>query len=67
MKAGWFGWNRRHINKREVCHPGGRRFGAGRHKCGSKWAEDTVLMRIPKSQIELVRALLENSQPTEMI
>ncbi len=65
--AGNFSWDRRLSDERGACHRGGHRFGAGRKKGCGKWGEETVVMRIPKSQVELVKALLENSQSIEMI
>ncbi|HAJ58608.1 MAG TPA: hypothetical protein DCP31_04560 [Cyanobacteria bacterium UBA8543] len=46
---------------------GGRRFGAGRKRGCGKWGEETVVMRIPKSQVELIKAFLDNIKPIEMI
>lgn len=67
-KARAFSRDRRMSDERGVCHRGGRRFGAGRKKgCGGKWGEEIVMMRIPKSQVEQVIALLKNSKPIEMI
>lgn len=54
-------------DERGACRRGGRRFGAGRKKGCGKWGEETVVMRIPKSRVEEVIALLENSKPVEMI
>lgn len=51
----------------EGCRRGGRRFGAGRKRGCGKWGEETVVMRIPKSQVDRVKAFLENTQSTEMI
>lgn len=65
--AGIFSRGRRLHNEQEACHRGGRRFGAGRKKGCGQWGEETVVMRIPKSRVELVKALLNDSQPTEMI
>jgi len=62
-----FSSDRRLSDERGACRRGGRRFGAGRKKGCGKWGEETVVMRIPKSQVEQVIALLENSKPIEMI
>lgn len=71
MRAGRIGgaWKREERLDRETggCRRGGRRFGAGRKRGCGKWGEETVVMRIPKSQVELVRALLENTKSVEMI
>lgn len=66
-KARAFNRDRRLSDERGACRRGGRRFGAGRKKGCGKWGEETVVMRIPKSQVEQVIALLENSKPIEMI
>lgn len=66
-KARAFNRDRRTSDERGACHRGGRRFGAGRKKgYGDKWGEE-IMMRIPKSQVEQVIALLKNSKPIEMI
>ena len=57
---------RRSSDEREACHRGGRRLGSGRKRGCGKWGEETVVMRIPKSRVEQVIALLE-SQSVEMI
>ncbi len=57
---------KRFSDKRGGCHPGGQRLGAGRKRGCGKWGEETVVMRIPKSRVEQVIALLE-SQSVEMI
>lgn len=56
-----------HEHETGGCRRGGRRFGAGRKRGCGKWGEETVVMRIPKSQVELVKAFLENIKPIEMI
>ena len=65
--AGTFNRERWMNNSSEECRRGGRRLGAGRKRGGGKWGEETVVMRIPKSKAELVKALLENSESIEMI
>jgi hypothetical protein len=66
--AGTFSRDRRLSEERGRCHHrGGRRFGAGRKKGCGKWGEETVVMRVPKSRVEEVIALLSNSKPIEMI
>ena len=73
MKAGrmpgTFGRERQLHHEHETggCRRSGRRFGAGRKRGCGKWGEETVVMRIPKSQVELVKAFLENIKPIEMI
>jgi len=49
------------------CRRGGYRFGAGRKRGCGKRGEETVVMRIPKSQVEQVKVFLDNSKPIEMI
>lgn len=49
------------------CRRGGRRFGAGRKKGCGKWGEETVLMRVPKSQAQKVKTFLESFKSVEMI
>lgn len=70
MKAGKakaFSRDRQLGDERGVCRRRGRRFGAGRN-CGfDKWGEETVVIRVPKSQLEQVIALLENSKPIEIL
>ncbi len=61
-----FNRDRRFSDERGVCRHGGRRFGAGRKKGCGKWGEETVVMRVPKSRVEQVIALLK-SQPIEMV
>jgi hypothetical protein len=46
---------------------GGRRFGAGRKKGCGRWGEETIVMRVPKSQVEQVKVFLESLKPIEMI
>lgn len=67
--AGTFDRERQLNHEHETggCRRGGRRFGAGRKRGCGKWGEETVVMRIPKSQVELVKAFLENIKPIEMI
>ena len=65
--AGAFNRERRMNNEKGECHRGGRRFGAGRKRGCGKWGEETVVMRIPKSQVELVKTFLENIKSIEMI
>lgn len=65
--AGTFDQERQLNHETGRCRRGGRRFGAGRKRGCGKWGEETVVMRIPKSQVELVKALLENTKPIEMI
>ncbi len=66
-KARAFNRDRQLSDERGGCRRGGRRFGAGRKKGCGKWGEETVVMRVPKSRVEQVIALLENSKPIEMI
>jgi hypothetical protein len=49
------------------CRRGGRRFGAGRKKGCGKWGEETVVMRVPKSQAQQVKAFLENIKSIEFV
>lgn len=49
------------------CRRGGRRFGTGRKKGCGKWGEETVVMRVPKSQAQKVKAFLESFGSIEMI
>src|SRR5919202_6562703 len=56
--AGTFDRERQLNHETGGCHRGGRRFGAGRKRGCGKWGEETVVMRIPKSQVELVQAFL---------
>lgn len=66
--AGNFSRDRQLNEPRGECRHGGRRFGAGRKRGCGKWGgEETVVMRIPKSRVEQVRAFLENSKSIEMI
>ncbi len=71
MKAGRIARNfsrDRQLNDSSAgCRHGGRRFGAGRKRGCGKWGEETVVMRVPKSQVEQVLAFLENLKPIEMI
>lgn len=55
------------VNARKGCRRGGRRFGAGRKKGCGKWGEETAVMRVPKSQVEKVKAFLENLKSIEFI
>lgn len=65
--AGNFNRDRQLKDSRQGCRRGGYRFGAGRKRGCGKWGEETVVMRIPKSQVEQVKAFLKNSKPIEMI
>lgn len=58
-------WNQQVNDKFETCRRGEHRFGAGRQR--KTWEEDTILMRIPRSQVEEVIALLKQTKPTEML
>ncbi len=49
------------------CRRGGRRFGAGRKKGCGKWGEETVVMRVPKSQAQQVKAFLESLKSVEFV
>lgn len=49
------------------CRRGGRRFRADTKKGCGKWVDQTVVMRIPKSQVEQVKVFLESLKPIEMI
>ena len=64
--AGNFSQDRQLNDSRRGCR-GGRRFGAGRKKDCGRWGEETIIMRIPKSQIEQVKVFLETLKPIEMI
>jgi len=65
--AGNFSRDRQLDNLTGGCRHGGRRFGAGRKKGCGKWEEETVVINIPSSGVEQVKAFLENSKPIEMI
>lgn len=70
MKAGRiarnFSRDRKLNNSGSGCRRGGR-SGAGRKRGCGRWGEETVGMRIPKSQIEQVKVFLESLKPIEMI
>ena len=52
-------------NEPESCSRGGGRFDVGQ-KSGEQWGEETVVVRVPRSRIAEVMALLK-SAPTELI
>lgn len=54
----------RRSNEREAWHCGKDRFDVSQN--GEQWGEDTVVIRIPRSRLAEVMALL-NSAPTELI
>jgi len=71
MKAGRIARNfervQQVIDSSRGCRRGGRRFGAGRKKGCGKWGEETVVMRVPKSQAQKVKAFLENIKSIEFV
>lgn len=65
--VGKFSRDRQLDDSSRGCRRGGRRFGAGRKKGCGKWGDQTVVMRIPKSQVEQVKVFLESLKPIETI
>ncbi len=65
--AGNFSRDRQLNDSTRGCRRGGRRFGAGRKKGCGRWGEETIVMRVPKSQVEQVKVFLESLKPIEMI